>query len=127
MFQNKPSITLILLTLALALLLSACQGARAAQINEVVFTARDNSFSGPAAISAGWTQVRLVNEGPEFYHIQLVKLDEGVKAKLEKLRRTRRRTGQQSNPRNFPGIRRGFPQRGDSRNSTNGPVQGKDF
>lgn len=76
MFQNKPSIMIILLTLALALLLSACQGAQAAQ-NEVVFTARDNSFSGPGSIPAGWTQLRLVNEGPDFYHIQLVKLDEG--------------------------------------------------
>jgi autotransporter-associated beta strand protein len=75
MHQKKPSILIILVILALAL--SACQGARAAQINEVVFTARDNSFSGPATISAGWTQVRLVNEGPEFYHIQLVKLDAG--------------------------------------------------
>lgn len=76
MFKNKSSITLILFTLALALLLSACQGAKAAQINEVVFTAQDNSFSGPDTVSAGWTQLRLANEGPDFYHIQLVKLEE---------------------------------------------------
>jgi hypothetical protein len=88
---KKPSITIILFTLVLALLVSACQGVQAAQtvaeevqtsempsgVNEVVFTARDNSFSGPETIPAGWTQLRLVNEGPEFYHIQLAKLDEG--------------------------------------------------
>lgn len=76
MLQKKLSISIILLTLALALLVSACQGAQAAP-TEVTFTARDNSFSGPDSISAGWTQLRLVNEGPDFYHIQLVKLNEG--------------------------------------------------
>lgn len=45
--------------------------------NEVVFTAQDNTFSGPASVPAGWTQLRLVNEGPDFYHIQLVKLNDG--------------------------------------------------
>ena len=66
---------MILLSLMLALLVAACQGAAAkTQVNEAIFTAKDNSFSGPDTIPAGWTQLRLVNEGPEFYHIQLVKL-----------------------------------------------------
>lgn len=76
MFQKKPSIMIILLTVALTLLLSACQGAQAAR-NEVTFTARNNSFGGPDSIAAGWIRLRLVNEGPDFYHIQLVKLNEG--------------------------------------------------
>jgi hypothetical protein len=76
MLKNKLSLLFTLLMLGLALLLSACQGAQAAQ-NEVTFTARDNSFSGPDSIPAGWIQLRLVNEGPDFYHIQLVKLTEG--------------------------------------------------
>jgi hypothetical protein len=78
MSQNKhPFIFTVVATLLLALLISACQGAKAAQINQVVFTASDNSFSGPDSIEAGWTQMQLVNEGPDFYHIQLVKLSEG--------------------------------------------------
>lgn len=76
MFKLKPSITIVLLTLALALLLSACQRVQAAR-SEATFTARDNRFTGPDAIPAGWTRMRLVNEGPDFYHIQLVKLNEG--------------------------------------------------
>jgi uncharacterized cupredoxin-like copper-binding protein len=76
MFQKKSSIMIILLTLALALLVTACQGAKAAEINKAIFVAKDNSFSGPESIPAGWTQIRLENEGPDFYHIQLVKLPE---------------------------------------------------
>jgi hypothetical protein len=74
MFQTKLSIITILLALALILLVSACQGAQAAQVNEVTFTAHDNSFSGPETIPAGWIRLRLINEGPDLYHIQLVKL-----------------------------------------------------
>lgn len=78
MSQEKRSfIFTVLASLLLALLISACQGAKAAQINQVVFTANDNSFIGPDSIEAGWTQMQLVNEGPDFYHIQLVKLSEG--------------------------------------------------
>jgi hypothetical protein len=74
MFQTKLSIMTTLLALALMLLVSACQGAQAAQVNEVTFTARDNSFSGPETIPAGWIRLRLINEGPDLHHIQLVKL-----------------------------------------------------
>lgn len=76
MFAKKLSVVSTLLFLALTLLLSACQGAQAASINEVTFTARENQFSGPETISSGWTRLSLINEGPEFYHIQLVKLNE---------------------------------------------------
>lgn len=79
MFQNKHLFIITLLALGLALLATACQGqgAEAAPINEVVFTARDFSFSGPEAIPAGWTQLRLENEGPDYHHMQLVKLADG--------------------------------------------------
>lgn len=78
MSQKKPSIMMILFSLMLALLVAACQGAAAqTQVNEAVFTAQDNSFSGPDTIPAGWVQLRVVNEGSEFYHIQLVKLAAG--------------------------------------------------
>ena len=77
MLQKKSSLMILLLTLALALLTTACQGARAAEINKAVFVAEGNSFSGPDSIPAGWTQIRLENEGPDFYHIQLVKLADG--------------------------------------------------
>ena len=76
MNKKQPSIIIILLSLALALVLSACQGAQAAR-DEVVFSAHNNNFSGPDSISAGWTQLRLENEGPDFYHIQLVRLSAG--------------------------------------------------
>lgn len=77
MLPKKPSIIFILLTLGLALLVSACQGVQAAQINEATFIARDYSFSGPDTIPAGWIHLRLENEGAEYHHIQLVKLNEG--------------------------------------------------
>jgi hypothetical protein len=77
MSQKKHTFTIILLALVLALLVSACQGAQAAQSNEITFTARDNRFSGPDKIPAGWIHLRLVNEGSEFYHMQLVKLSDG--------------------------------------------------
>jgi hypothetical protein len=75
MFQKKSTLMTLLLILGLALVVAACQGARAAEINKVVFVAKENSFSGPDSIPAGWTRVRLENEGPDFYHVQLVKLD----------------------------------------------------
>lgn len=43
----------------------------------VTVTARDFAFAAPATIPAGLTTVRLVNEGKEMHHVQLVRLDEG--------------------------------------------------
>ena len=43
----------------------------------VTVTARDFAFGAPSTLPAGLTTVRLVNEGPEMHHLQLVRLDEG--------------------------------------------------
>jgi uncharacterized cupredoxin-like copper-binding protein len=40
-------------------------------------TAREFAFAAPATVPAGLTTVRLVNEGREMHHAQLVRLDEG--------------------------------------------------
>ncbi len=78
MLRRKSNRTIFFIGLALVLLLAACQsGETTAVPNEVTFTARANSFSGPDTIPAGWTELRLANEGPEFYHMQLMRLDEG--------------------------------------------------
>lgn len=45
----------------------------------VTITARDFSFSGPAVIPAGLTTMRLVNEGPDIHHAQLIRLEGGKK------------------------------------------------
>ncbi|HEX6038177.1 hypothetical protein [Longimicrobium sp.] len=43
----------------------------------VTVTARDFAFEAPVTIPAGMTTVRLVNQGKEMHHAQLVRLDEG--------------------------------------------------
>ena len=43
----------------------------------VTYTARDFSFEGPAEITAGHTEFRLVNAGQALHHLQIVKLEEG--------------------------------------------------
>jgi plastocyanin len=43
----------------------------------VTVTARDFAFAAPATVPAGLTTVRLVNEGKEMHHAQLVHLDAG--------------------------------------------------
>lgn len=40
-------------------------------------TARDFSYDAPDTITAGMVTLRLVNQGPELHHVQLVRLDEG--------------------------------------------------
>jgi uncharacterized cupredoxin-like copper-binding protein len=77
MSKQTISITLLLI-LALSLVLSACQqDAQAEQLNEAAFVARDYSFSGPDSIAAGWTRLILSNEGPDYHHMQLVRLSDG--------------------------------------------------
>src|SRR5580765_4094873 len=39
--------------------------------------AKDFSFDAPDSVSAGWTTFHLINDGPNFHHIQLVRLDSG--------------------------------------------------
>lgn len=51
--------------------------APAAEPNLVTVKARDFAFAAPATVPAGLTTVRLVNEGGEMHHAQLVRLDEG--------------------------------------------------
>lgn len=41
----------------------------------VTVTAKDYSYEAPDTITAGMTTLRLVNQGKELHHIQLVRLD----------------------------------------------------
>jgi uncharacterized cupredoxin-like copper-binding protein len=49
----------------------------AAAPNLVTVTARDFAFEAPETLPAGLTTFRLVNQGPDMHHIQLMRLDEG--------------------------------------------------
>lgn len=87
---QKRTFTLILLALALILAVSGCQpqginvsaaspseDAAEPAVPEVIFIARDGSYHGPDSIPAGWSRLSLVNEGPDYDHIQLIKLADG--------------------------------------------------
>lgn len=69
------------LALVLGATVTACtasdQAPTDAAVNEVTFHANDYSFQGPDTISAGMTRFTLVNDGPGYHHIQLVRLDSG--------------------------------------------------
>ena len=41
----------------------------------VTVTARDYAFDAPDTVAAGLTTLRLVNQGPELHHVQLLRLD----------------------------------------------------
>jgi len=43
----------------------------------VTIRASDFAFAAPAEITAGVTTLRMVNDGPELHHVQLVRFDEG--------------------------------------------------
>lgn len=45
--------------------------------NLVTVTAREFAFGAPATIPAGLTTIRLVNEGKEMHHVQLIRVGEG--------------------------------------------------
>jgi uncharacterized cupredoxin-like copper-binding protein len=45
--------------------------------NLVTVTATEYAFSAPATIPAGLTTVRVLSQGKEFHHVQLVRLDPG--------------------------------------------------
>jgi uncharacterized cupredoxin-like copper-binding protein len=51
--------------------------APAAAPNLVTVTATEYAFAAPASIPAGLTTVRVVSQGAEFHHVQLVRLDPG--------------------------------------------------
>ncbi|HEX2081258.1 MAG TPA: hypothetical protein VHG08_26380 [Longimicrobium sp.] len=43
----------------------------------VTITARDFAFDAPETLPAGLTTIRLVNQGPDMHHVQLMRLEEG--------------------------------------------------
>ena len=43
----------------------------------MTFTATEHSFAGPDSLPAGWTRIRLRNQGSQFHHLLLTKLAEG--------------------------------------------------
>jgi hypothetical protein len=56
---------------------SATSDVAAPAANVVTVTAKDYSFDAPAEIPAGLTTIRLVTEGKELHHANLVKLEDG--------------------------------------------------
>ena len=44
---------------------------------EVTFMASEYTFTGPSSVTAGWTPIRLVNQGREVHHLALLRLAEG--------------------------------------------------
>jgi plastocyanin len=63
--------------------------APAAAPSLVTVTAREFAFGAPSTITAGATTVRLVNEGKEMHHVQLIRVDAGhTVAELMELAKT---------------------------------------
>lgn len=56
---------------------TAAASTRATTPNVVTETARDFAFELPDTIPAGLTTIRLVNQGPDLHHAQLVRFEEG--------------------------------------------------
>jgi hypothetical protein len=50
---------------------------KAAKDNVVTVTATDYAFQAPDSIAAGRTTFHLVNRGPDFHHLWLIKLEQG--------------------------------------------------
>jgi hypothetical protein len=48
--------------------------------SNVTYTARDYEFDGPEKIAAGWTTVKMINQGRDLHQIQFLKLPEGKTA-----------------------------------------------
>jgi hypothetical protein len=69
----------------------ACSAARSEPSDqgpqELLVTAADFHFRAPQSIPAGLTRIRLKNDGPQFHHVQLVRLDDGhtVKELLDRM------------------------------------------
>jgi hypothetical protein len=79
-------------TIAVSLILSACSTEQkaadtsataasadttAATPNVVTYNATNYKFTGPTEIPAGMTTFRLINDGPGFHHMQIIRLDSG--------------------------------------------------
>lgn len=78
----KVSNILLAAALAVGLTVMPVQPASAenAGAGPVIFTAHDYGFKGPDRIPAGMTAVRVVNQGKEPHHVQLVRLAQGKTA-----------------------------------------------
>lgn len=46
--------------------------------HEIRFISRDNSFEGPRTVEAGMVTLTLDNEGPQWHHLQLIRLPDGM-------------------------------------------------
>lgn len=91
MFRSLRRSLPLVLCFAPAVVTSACQSADAeagtasaaemavvaAAPQEVLVRTRDFAFDAPDTIQSGATRFRLINDGPEFHHIQLVRLLDG--------------------------------------------------
>lgn len=44
---------------------------------ELVIRTRDNAFDAPARVASGATRIRLINDGPDFHHVWLIRLEAG--------------------------------------------------
>lgn len=55
----------------------AALGSGAPEIRELTIRTRDYAFDAPARVPSGATRIRLVNEGPDFHHVWLIRLSEG--------------------------------------------------
>ena len=56
---------------------NAAADSAAAAPNVVTYNATNYKFTGPTEIPAGMTTFRLINDGPGFHHMQIVRLDSG--------------------------------------------------
>jgi uncharacterized cupredoxin-like copper-binding protein len=76
-----PPMSLRTITTAVVVVLVSCKGKDAAPPaaaeNLLRVTTADFAFQAPDQVPAGVTTIRLVNQGPSFHHLQLIKLNEG--------------------------------------------------
>jgi len=75
MSRNVRFIFAVVLLIAGALV--ACAPA-AAPIPQITIKAHDYAFEGPSQVNAGLVNIKLVNDGHEPHHAQLVRLNDGV-------------------------------------------------
>lgn len=71
-------VTMALLAVACSTASAGTRTAPAAQIPEITIHAADYSFDAPDQIEAGLVKVKLVNNGQEPHHAQMVRLNDGV-------------------------------------------------
>jgi hypothetical protein len=56
---------------------TAAVAASAPAPNTVTVHAKDFAFDAPATIPAGFTTIKLINDGPNLHHVEIVRLDSG--------------------------------------------------